>query len=250
MAKRWCRDVVLNRSWVRLNNPVNAKLGGGSRVKAVTMSDEWDEMVNGDYKAVYGQVYEYKTKGLNGAIISSGVAEYEPLIGGDENPFRQPLQFKQKTKLAPHSQLFIEFPVAESLFPSANVVYSEVKVSSYGGPLVSPNKQTGYTLSKFYTARDFPISTDYTPVQRHLDKIPSVFQILQLPQIEHFTGSQGFQIELNDMHGKPRSEEVYDNSGVVISKTEYNYFTQNPSALRKQVKKSSNCYVAYRSHSV
>ena len=89
---------------------------------------------------------------------------------------------------------------------------------------------------RFYTARDFPISTDYTPVQRHLDKIPSVFQILQLPQIEHFTGSQGFQIELNDMHGKPRSEEVYDNSGVVISKTEYNYFTQNPSALRKQVK--------------
>lgn len=236
MVKRWCRDVVLNRSWLRLNSPDYSKLGGGVRVKAVTISDEWDQMVNGDYKAQYGQVYEYKTDGPNGRKISSGVAEYEPLVGGDENPFRQPLQYKQKTKLAPHSQFYIEFPVGETFFPSANVVYREVKVSSYGSTLVSPEKRTGYTLSKFYTAFDFPISTDYTPMQRYLDKIPSVFQILQLPQIEHFTGSQGFQIELNDMHGKPRSEEVYDNVGEVISKTIYDYYVESPSAITKKVK--------------
>lgn len=235
MTKKWCEEIVLDRSWVRLNNPTFSKLGGGLRVKSLTISDQWSQMVNGETSAEYGQVYDYTMPGAHGPI-SSGVAEYEPLMGGDENPFRQPLQFKERTKLAPHSQFYIEYPLGETFFPAANVVYRQVKVSSYGSTLVAPEKRTGYTLNKYYTAYDFPIFTDCTPMERYPDKIPSFFQIFQVPNIEHFTGSQGFQIELNDMHGKPLSEEVYGNDDHLISSTTYKYFLQNPSAPVKKVK--------------
>ncbi len=238
MSKLWCRKVVLNRSWLRLNNPVYKKYGGGARVKSVTISDNWAGMVsNTEPSAVYGQVYDY-TKPLyeGGPLISSGVAEWEPANGGDEICFRLPLQFKERTKLAPHNQFYIEKPIGETFFPAANVVYSQVKVQSYGSSNLPQNQGTGYTLHTYYTAKDFPLSTDYTPLDPHPDMTPSIFQIFSLPKIEHFTGSQGFQVEMNDMHGKPRSQEVYNNAGEVVSKTIYNYVVDNPTAPKLHLK--------------
>ena len=46
--------------------------------------DAWDPLE-------YGQEYDYKTIDEYDNIISSGVASYEPVLGGDENPFRQPV---------------------------------------------------------------------------------------------------------------------------------------------------------------
>lgn len=233
MARSWCRDVVKERSWVRLNNANGVKLGGGARVKQITMSDSWDAMVAGEAVAKYGQVYDYTKKADDGTIISSGVAEYEPLIGGDEISLRQPIKYLEKAKLAPHTAFFIEEPVTEEFFPSPSVIYSEVKVSSYAS---QTDDQTGYTIHKYYTAYDFPLSYSRTALDPHIDQTPSVFQILQLPKVEHFTGSQGFQVELNDMHGKPKSETVYDNLGNIISSTEYKYVTDNDDAKFKHLK--------------
>lgn len=236
ISRGWCKELNLTKSWVRLNNPFIAKYGGGARVKQVTLEDSWDQMVAGEAKAVYGQVYDYTmidpdTK----ETISSGVAEYEPSPGQDENPFRQPLIFHQNTLLAPHNQLYVEMPIGESFFPSASVGYRQVTISSYGSTLVSADKKTGYSVHQFYTGFDFPIFTDYTPLSANDDKIPSVFQILQLPSIEHFLGSQGFQVELNDMHGKPKAEEVHDNTGALISKTTYDYQVVDPAAPNQKL---------------
>lgn len=232
----WCQDVDLSRSWVRLDNPMHSKLGGGCRVKQVTIDDKWDHMVTGETHAVYGQIYDYTMEDeATKQIISSGVAEYEPMVGNDENPWRQPLISRQNTLLAPHNQLFMETPIGESFFPSASVGYRQVKVSSYGSATVASEKRTGYSLHNFYTAYEFPVSTDYTPLLPKLDKTPFIFQILQFPSIEHFLGTQGFQIELNDMHGKPRSEEVHDNLGAIISKTSYEYEVEDPTALHKKL---------------
>src|SRR5690348_13977140 len=78
--KGWGREIVPGKSWIRLNSIDKIKYGGGIRVRQVTMKDNWSESSEG----VYGQVYEYKTK-EGGAEISSGVAAYEPFIGGEEN---------------------------------------------------------------------------------------------------------------------------------------------------------------------
>lgn len=107
------------------------------------VSDSWDKMVTGEVNATYGQVYDYTMIGPDGkTLISSGVAEYEPMAAGnDENPLRQPLIFNQKTALAPHSQFYLETPVGESFYPGATVGYRQVKVSSYGSTLVVPEKE-------------------------------------------------------------------------------------------------------------
>lgn len=239
MSRSWCKSIVLSKSWIRLDNPDYQKFGGGARVKQVTISDNWDQMISGEYSATYGQDYDYTMLGPDGKTqISSGVAEYEPLVGGDENPFHQPLTYTEKGKLAPNNEFYIEYPLGETFFPAAGVGYRQVTVRSFGSTQVAPEKRTGYTINKFYTAYDFPVMTDYTPLDPHLDKTPSVFQILQLPMVEHFTGSQGFQVELNDMHGKPRSEEVYNNENTIISRTEYTYKTDNPDLLQKHLNNS------------
>lgn len=231
IERGWCKEVNLQKSWVRLNNPFVAKYGGGARVKQVTMSDNWDEMVAGEAKAEYGQVYDYTMiDPITKQTISSGVAEYEPMVGNDENPFHQPLIYNPTTRMAPHNQFYIEMPIGESFFPGASVGYRQVTVSSYGSTLVSADKKTGYTIHKFYTSYEFPVFMDYTPLSARSERTPSWFSMLQLPSIEHFVGTQGFQVELNDMSGKPRSEEVHDNNGALISKTTYEYQVDSSSA--------------------
>ena len=49
------------------------------------ISDQWEEM-GGGYTRTYGQEYNYETtEDINGITrtISSGVASYEPIAGGD-----------------------------------------------------------------------------------------------------------------------------------------------------------------------
>jgi len=41
----------------------------------------------------YGQEYEYTKTDEFGRTISSGVASYEPMIGGEENSMKQPRYF-------------------------------------------------------------------------------------------------------------------------------------------------------------
>ncbi|MBA3707007.1 MAG: hypothetical protein H0W84_14220, partial [Bacteroidetes bacterium] len=92
------KNAIMGQSWLRLNNPIKKKLGGGCRVKKIAISDEWDGtgiVENTGYS--YGQEYFYTMP--DGT--SSGVASYEPQLGGDENPWKKPVFFSTDRLLAP-----------------------------------------------------------------------------------------------------------------------------------------------------
>jgi hypothetical protein len=236
MSRGYCRYIVPERSWVRLNCPQKTKLGGGNRVKQITISDNWQSMKNSELTASYGQKYDY-TMEEGGQIISSGVASYEPQIGQDENPLRRPLVYKQTSRLVPNTNMFIEFPLCENLFPSPDVVYRKVKIESINNAQVDISKGIGYTINEYFTAFDFPLEWDYTPLVSKknllISKTPSFWSLFKFPSKKEFWVSQGYSIELNDMHGKPKSVTTYDNQSSLLSSNVFHYKVKssNPKKL-------------------
>lgn len=222
-----------NKSFIRLFNPYNNKKGGGSRVRKIVINDNWKLLLdnNSNYESFsYGQEYEYKTIDEYGDPISSGVASYEPMMGGDENPFRQPDFFNEKKILAPDDQFYKEFPYGESFFPSPSVGYSKVTIKNLNrGSDVSSNA-TGKTVSEFYTARDFPTLPKRTGLQ--VLRYKPLWNLFGIYSQDYLTASQGFVVELNDMHGKPKANWVYaENKEEPISGVEYKYKLSAPNRI-------------------
>lgn len=210
-----CREVVLAKSFARLNNPSFKKLGGGHRIKRITINDSWDRMT-GQYKSMYGQVYTYtKEEFVAGEMetISSGVATYEPGIGNEENPFREVLKYSEKQFLGPTDYSNVELPFAETFFPAPSVGYSKVSVKSIHNKS-DKNIKSGIGLqqTEFYTSRDFPIIQEFTSFDqysRHHHK-PSVIEaVFNFNKKDYMTLTQGFRIVLNDMNGKLKSQASY-----------------------------------------
>ena len=239
----------LGKSWVRLDVATNktknangkkyiAKLGGGSRVREISMSDEWQQLTQSSATtAVYGMVYDYTTtiRLADGqdVLASSGVASYEPMIGNEENPFHQPNKYQQSVKLGPDNAFFIDEPLCESYFPAASVGYSQVKVSNKGAD--GHAGATGYTSYLFYTEKDFPTEVDHTPIDSKRFGGASILQILKIKSNNNRVVSQGFTISLNDMHGKPKSEIVVDNAGYELSSVYYHYKSVSDDAPEKEL---------------
>lgn len=223
----------LAKSYIRLNNPTFQKFGGGSRVKKITLSDNWSQMVDSQASAEYGQEYIY-TKEENGRIISSGVASYEPVVGKEENPFVEPLFYEQKKFLAPDNSYYAELPLGESLYPGATVGYSQVKVRNLQYEDVK-RTATGYSISEFYTARDFPTISYFTALQAEPVKPNPILKILNINVKESLTASQGFVVEINDMHGKPKMESVFNEMNALISSKKYDYKVDDPNAAVKHL---------------
>lgn len=237
---------IPEKSWIRLMNPDGKKLGGGSRVKKVLVYDSWLDMVEREKRSyAFGQEYDYTTeKG-----ISSGVASYEPLIGGEENPFRQPVFYGGPTKLlVPDDEHYLEEPFGEDFFPSAAVGYSRVVVKNLGREDVNDGTNissiegttnTGYTINEFYTAKDFPVVTKQTLISKIQHKtalMDMLFDFLNVEVQSYMTASQGYSIELNDMHGKPKSTTIVGNNQIVpISQVEYYYNTTPTNKLDNNV---------------
>ena len=197
------------QSWVRLTNPTKQKLGGGYRVKEITISDKWDAMMSlnalSGNESVYGQRYSYTTT-IDNQTISSGVAAYEPSMGADENPLRQPVYMdahKDRTLLAPDNGLFIEEPLGESFYPSPQVGYAKVTISNI-------NSGTGKTVNEYFTAKDFPCITHVTPLNGQRLRPDPIFSLFAFNGYDKFTGSQGYAIEINDMHGKPKAIHTFE----------------------------------------
>jgi hypothetical protein len=231
-------NVDLSKSWVRLCAPTWKKLGGGSRVKRVDISDDWAAMsgATGAKTATYSQVYDYTTTDAKGRTISSGVASYEPLVGNDENPFRQPLRYKQKEFLGLDNFYYIEEPFGESFFPAASVGYSRVTVRAVGAGDAESVNRTGVTVSEFYTAKEYPTRVNILGLQQRKPGTGKLFKLISNTEVENVGLSQGYSIELNDMHGKPRSVNVYNKSGQPISGMEYFYQTDNELAEKKTLR--------------
>ena len=241
VQKGWCKEVDISgkNAWVRLSNPNFKKLGGGTRVKTITVDDKWIKenvaAAGTKYNSNYVQKFTYTTL-KDGKEISSGVASYEPALGGEEISLKQPLPYSESVKLAPDNSYYTETPIGESFYPSPGIGYSEVRVESTDK--AGKNVGTGYTISKFYTAKDFPTITDFTNIVDGTVKVkPDVIsKIFKFSLIDQRGVSQGFKIETNDMHGKPKEEAIYNQNGAVISATNYTYKTDNPDAKTLHLK--------------
>lgn len=223
----------LSKCFVRLNDPDGFKYGGGYRVKSVVLSDNWNKMT-GQYTATYGQKYEYTTtESFNGSTrrISSGVASYEPFIGGEENPFQTIMQVEDYLPAGPTSYSALEMPVLDAFFPAPVVGYSKVTVTAIKTDTSSAKKSRsgiGKQVTEYYTAKDFPVVYNYTPFDAG-----SVKEFHQSSTLAFFTKyaydfkaqSQGFLIATNDMHGKVKSQSSYgeNDTATRISYTENFY---------------------------
>lgn len=228
----------LSRCFVRLNDPDGFKVGGGYRVKSVLIRDNWDSLTN-QFASTYGQIYKYTLQEVGkgqSRIISSGVASYEPSIGGEENPFQTILQFSDHLPAGPTSYGSVEMPVLDAFFPAAMVGYSKVTVQSYqrGTPLNSVSRSgVGKQVTEFYTAKDFPVQYSYTPFDSKSVKEfhqSSTMAFFEKWSYDYKAHSQGFLVVNNDMHGKMKAQSSYGekDSMTRISYTEN--FYRNTSA--------------------
>lgn len=224
------------KSWIRLNEPTGTKLGGGSRVKEVMLFDEWDKMLDlpsntpaadlARYAKQYGQKYEYDF--ADGT--STGVATYEP-NASKENPLIVPF-YHRKERLT--EQTYQEKPFGESFFPAPTVTYSRVKVSNISGS--ASTSTSGSVVTEHFTSYDFPTRTDFTNLDKSKEfnsnegeAIGNMLKGLLSMKINtqvDLTMTQGFVVETNDMNGKLKKQEVFNNNGAVISSVEYKYSTQ------------------------
>lgn len=220
----YCDQVVLGKSFVRLAIPTYKKIGGGHRVKSVSSNDKWGEMASGQVshtqKIVYDYTMSHSTKWGSTILGSSGVASYEPIIGNEENPFRQPVIYSEKVPLAMERFTTLEEPYGESYFPAPVVFYQEVKVSVVDA---KNENNTGYTLNKFYTAKDYPTIVSRTKISHQSEKPSFIMNLLKLKVKKSVGAAQGYAIETNDMAGKPKSVEVFDKGGALISGS-YTYY--------------------------
>ncbi|HTM65470.1 MAG TPA: hypothetical protein VL093_04070 [Flavipsychrobacter sp.] len=241
-----------NKSYVRIAM-TEPKIGGGSRVSRLTFDDEWNQMSSGESSSLIGYNYIYKDE--NG--LSSGVASYEPTLGGEENPLRSGSSYalsNNHSNYPPYDpvELVKEDPAGESFFPTGSVGYSRIVIESiHKGYARSAQSKL---VQEFYTAKDFPFFSTFSPkvVSEIKDKNypnPGIREILLsfLGVGNTFSSSenkydvrQNFIIETNDMHGKPKASYTYrllpkNGKEELVSSTEYFYHSNGYNKLSNEV---------------
>lgn len=250
------RIVDVAPTFIRLNNTNGFKVGGGTRVKEIKISDAWDNMTNQEMQSkIYGNEYIYTTTSENGKEISSGVASYEPMLGGDENPFVVK-DFDESTgKMSLGAPRTVEIaPFGESRMPSPLIGYSKVTVkplmpSDLLQDRIIRQHKSGYTVSEYYTSKDFPTIIENTSLQPFSPefKISPFITPYFIPvsvSYRKYATTQGFYIELNDMHGKLKKTSVYSentNSGGINVPISYSaYFYKSNSERQHQLDNKAN----------
>ena len=217
--QRRCEQIKLYDSYVRLYNSQGIKYGGGSRVKRILMHDNWglmQQIPDLDQNYYYGVEYDY----FDGNQ-SSGVAAYEPTIGKDENPFTMPVNYTVHRKLVQDINNYQLEPIGAIFFPSPHIVYSKVVQKNIPRPDVKRHA-TGYTIAEFYTAKDFP--TIVSKTSKYAIPKTLIVPLQFYSRAENtVTTTQGFSVELNDMHGKMKSTKEYDEYGNLIQSQELFY---------------------------
>lgn len=232
----FCKTMSLTKkSFIRLNSPNHQKYGGGHRVKSIVLEDNW---IEGDRK--FGTEYLYENRDFK----TSGVADYEPLIGGEENALKKPIWFNGNDQLInfQHQDLFLETPISEDVYPSARVVYGRViqKRSGLNNPDLEVPQGT-ITVHEYYTAKDFPVKTDYTRLKQTKGfNFPLFVPFVGLTTVNNKGYSQGYSVVLNDMSGKLKTVSTYPYregivEGLPITEVKYRYHTDNKGNLNNMV---------------
>lgn len=219
--KGFANTLKLNKSMARLVRQDGHKLGGGIRVSSLSLGDNWSSMDREQNDTYYQQVFDYTIK-ENGATISSGVATFEPSLGGDENAMHTPVNYTQDVKWGLNNYFYMEQPMGETLFPSPSVGYRKVSVYNYDKDW-NPANKAGWNSSEFYTAKEYPVIIKQTPLQQYLHNPVGWTNFFGGSTIYELAMSQGYSIILNDMHGKPKRNQVFNQSGDEVSAEEYFY---------------------------
>lgn len=258
--KEMAQIITLNKSMIRLTTPDKVKYGGGSRVRQISLSDEWSSFESSEDSEVYGQHYDYSTSEIiNGEEVkySSGVAQYEPVIGGDEIALKYPKYFPGKIPFKSNNNLFFEYPINEAYMPAPTVGYSKVKVTSLNtheqitkaletGTPDQGRGVLGVTEYNFYTAKDFPVFTEETEIAKKSFNVPIIIPFIANYTRKKLAAGQGYQIELNDMHGKTKSVAKYGVDKDYFVKTDpismqvFNYRSESVMHHGKPVRKLVN----------
>lgn len=247
MDKSKAKSFTIGKSYVRMVSQGLKKKGGGHRVKKIQFIDNWNSGTTpqeGD-ETVYGSEYDY-TLPLAGTEnrMSSGVASYEPLFGGDENPCRHLMfinEIGNDSKFPPVDPIELqqEAPLGETLYPGASVGYSKVTVTS----IHKDDGESSQTIQEHehYTSRDFPIkAARYTPKETLEDRQPRITDLFDKREV--YRVAQGYVLEMNDMNGKLKQVSTYvgkygdaeadPNARELVSYTRYNYFTDGENNVK------------------
>lgn len=253
-AKGWAQKIDINPttlacskrpSYLRLNTPDGVKAGGGHRVKSILINDAWNTLSgSAGATAKYGQEYTYTRLNSNGEVISSGVAAYEPMIGGEEIPLRLPIRYNSDNLVKYDAAFYVTEPMGESYYPAPVVGYSRVVVKSIvgnnnydetpGTPLLVTKSRTGQTAYEFYTAKDYPVICDRTELQKTWFPVPIFLPFIGSITYNNRGFSQGYSVLLNDMHGKLKAVSTYPYSA--------NLVTANPIPVRRVFYKYNGGY--------
>jgi hypothetical protein len=266
----WGETITVGKSWIRLSSPDKIKYGGGLRVKQITMKDQWKgdgNVEEGEQEGVYGQIYEYTTREtINGPLISSGVASYEPIVGGEENAVRHAKPYVQSAPLIADNNLFFEYPINESYYPSPVIGYSKVTVMSLPSAVLAgkalANAQTvfpsgagvsfgtsGKTVQEFYTAKDFPVITDETEKGNIQYKLNVPIPLIGNLSIMKLSSNQGYSVITNDMHGKQKKVSTYRQTKEgafepnAMSYVEYHYVSDTLNVAGRDVGVLPNVFI-------
>lgn len=205
VEEKKARRVNLPTSFLRLNNVARSKKGGGHRVKELTFDDNWQQLTSaGNNNATYGKRYLYTTE-EGGRGVSSGVASYEPISGGDDNPLKSPVDYQTQrgSNFPPNDPvgLYQELPLGESLYPAPVVGYSRVVTESINKDVALSAQAVD--ISEYYTAREFPIRVEASGI----DDLGHEKTYGWTGQKVVYKGAQGYKLIFNDMHGKLRKTE-------------------------------------------
>lgn len=244
-----------SRSYIRLNSPDRIQYGDGIRVKEIRLDDNW--ATTASETSTLGVAYDYTTTDEeSGAVYSSGVLENEIMIGYDECALRWAVMQEEHKDGVVRDIHKYEYPMNEGYHPGASVGYSKVTVRSLASnyalleakgeniPSDLAGKDygtTGQTVYEYYTAKDFPIVTSRTSLD-DTETNPWATMLLDAMagiRIDHYTGTQGYSIELNNMHGKTRQITTYAQlvDGQMATKpltqVEYKYKTKKITDFRR-----------------
>jgi hypothetical protein len=218
------KTVDLERSYIRLNNPDRTQYGGGIRVKRIVMDDNW--AATSSQTSTMGVAYDYTTTDGVGEAYSSGVLENEPSMGYEECALRWAVPQVERNLGGPIDVDWYEYPLNEGYYPGAEVGYSKVTVRSLAsdyafkkskGETIPTDLQTtsyattGQTVYEYYTAKDFPIVTNKTTLDPSTTDplLSGLGELLVFTRIDQYTGTQGYSIEMNNMHGRERKISTY-----------------------------------------
>lgn len=226
-------------SKIRLRPLSQEKLGGGYRVKSISISDNWvndpNDGIDDSYE--YVQDYDYTTTWSEEFVasnaradwISSGVS-YEPLKNGEESANYFLNYYFTKDRVG-ERRSYMEMPVWDHLYPGAGIQYARVKTSNKyqtvakttGENISFNNSSTPVTINEYYTAKDFPVFVQHKSASDYLFQTNILIPLPYYNETDKdMLRSEGHSIVKNDMSGKPfRVSQVV--RGKLISQQTYNY---------------------------